>query len=148
MFKTILVPTDGTALAIKAVRAAVELARLHQGQIIALSVAEPMPAMALAAGEFGLPGYADEDDDARVAAALKCADYVVQAAHEAGVSAQALVAISAQPHEEIIRLARDHHCDVIVMASHGRKGLNRVIMGSQTEKVLLNSNIPVLVFRP
>lgn len=147
MFKTILVPTDGSPLSIKAIRSAVELAKLHQGRIVALSVAEPAPAMAVAGAGFALPEQ-DYDDGERVAEAQQRAEHVVQAARAAGIEARAIVAVSTRPHEEIINAAVGQHCDVIVMASHGRKGLNRLIMGSETEKVLLNSSIPVLVFRP
>jgi len=141
MFQTILVPTDGSPLSIKAVRAAVELARLHAGRIVALSVAEP------AGADFTLPAES-YDESGRVAEAQQRAEFVVQAARAAGVAARAAVAVSSRPHEEIINAAVSQHCDLIVMASHGRRGLNKLIMGSETEKVLLHSSIPVLVFRP
>lgn len=147
MFQTILVPTDGSPLSIKAVRAAVELARLHAGRIVALSVAEPAAAMALAGADFTLPAES-YDESERVAEAQQRAEFVVQAARTAGVAARAVVVVSPRPHEEIINAAVSQHCDLIVMASHGRRGLNKLIMGSETEKVLLNSSIPVLVFRP
>lgn len=147
MFKSILVPTDGSPLSIEAIRTAVELARQHEGGIVALSVARPAPALSMAGVEFAPPDGAD-DESGRIAEARQRAEYAVQAARAAGVPARAVVAISPRPHEEIVHAGREQHCDVIVMATHARRGLHRLVMGSETEKVLLHASIPVLVLRP
>jgi nucleotide-binding universal stress UspA family protein len=73
---------------------------------------------------------------------------VAGAAGVARVPCETHTALSFLPYEEIIRAADDYHCDVIFMASHGRRGLSRLLAGSQTQKVLAYSKVPVLVLRP
>lgn len=74
-------------------------------------------------------------------------DKVAEAAVKAGIPCTTHVAQSFAPYDEIIKAANKYQCDVIVMASHGRKGLNKLFIGSETQKVLAHSTIPVLVFR-
>ena len=147
MFKTILVPTDGSAVAELAIGPAIEFARSQRARIIALSVAEPPPALAVPGAEFGLP-VPHLDNEAYLARARANLDTLVAAAREAEVPCSAIVAVSARPHEAIVQTAQDQHCDLIIMATHGRRGIQRLVMGGQTEKVLLNSSVPVLVYRP
>lgn len=145
MFKTILVPTDGSDLSEKAVHGAVELARLTGGRIIAVSVAEPYPFTPMMEGAYAadLTLY---DQQTRKFAQMHV-DKVAEIAAKAGIACETHVAQSFNPYEEIIKAAREYKCDVILMASHGRKGLNRLFLGSETQKVLADSTIPVMVFR-
>lgn len=138
MFRTILVPADGSPPSLKAIRAAIELARAHQGRIVALAVAEAPP----------LPPDPDYDAGARLAEARLRAGHVVRAARDAGIAADAVVAVSARPHEEIARTAAELQCDLIVMVSHHRADLERTLAGSETGAVLRATSVPVLVLRP
>jgi len=146
MYKRILVPTDGSELAEQATSAAIEFARLSGADIVALSVAEPYPLMP--ATEGGL--VIDEGYETRALqeAALQYVDKVADAARRAGVHCITTTALSMVPHEEIIHAANEHQCDLIFMASHGRRGLSKLIAGSVTQGVLAHSSIPVLVLRP
>ncbi|MGZ3241116.1 MAG: universal stress protein, partial [Burkholderiaceae bacterium] len=74
-------------------------------------------------------------------------DKVALVAKEAKVPCETCVALSFSPYEEIIRTAKKYECDAVFMASHGRKGLNKLFLGSETQKVLAHSTIPVLVYR-
>lgn len=146
MFKTILVPTDGSEISQQAVVAAIDFARCCGASIVALSVAEPYPVVPMVDGGVVIdPGMNSRELQAQARARVA---EVAAAAHQAGVSCTTEVALSFQPHEEIIAAAAKHHCDVIFMASHGRRGLGRLLAGSETQKVLAYAPVPVLVFRP
>lgn len=145
MFKTILVPTDGSALSDKAIQAAVKLAKSCGASLVGLSVAEPFPfpPHAEAAAILDIQGYRDEMD----AIAKQRLQAIADAAASQGVRFVGHVVESALPYEEIIRVATESQCDLILMASHGRKGLGALLIGSETQKVLAHSTIPVLVYR-
>jgi nucleotide-binding universal stress UspA family protein len=145
MFKTILVPTDGSALSDKAIEAAARFAKTGGGKLIGLSVAEPLHTQHLGEGStvIDTEHYARKmreiatDNVAKIAAASK----------EAGVPCEVVVHKSVNPYEEIIATAKQFECDVIFMASHGRNGLSALFVGSETHKVLAYSTVPVLVIR-
>lgn len=145
MFNTILVPTDGSSLSDKAVDAAVKFAKMTGGKIVSISVAEPYPYMSLAEGTVA------PDLDLFETQMQKIAEMNVQkvadAAAAANVPCKAYTAASFSPYQAIIDAAMENQCDVIFMASHGRKGLNKLFVGSETQKVLAHSTIPVMVFR-
>lgn len=145
MFRTILVPTDGSPLSDRAVNAAVEFAKEYGGTIIGLSVAEPYPFTPLSASTFS---------DDRVAYESRARDIaqehvrrIAAASHLLGVHCETVVTQSFSPADDIMLVARQHACDVIFMASHGRKGIKGMLIGSETQKVLAGSDIPVMVFR-
>ena len=144
MFKNILVPTDGSKLSQQAVGAAIELARGYGSKIVAFSVAEAYP-MVTAAAMMIDPGT--ESAMLQDLAQLNV-EWVAQAAKIAGVPCTTATAVSDSPYQEILAAATDHHCDVIFMASHGRRGLTKLLAGSVTQNVLAYSTIPVLVMRP
>ena len=145
MFKTILVPTDGSPLSQKAVQKAIEFARLHGSRIIGLSVADPYPFTPLYEGT-GI--YEPQQFEGKMRElAEQHVQAVKDAADKAAVPCETVVAQSFNPYEEIINTAKQHQCDAIFMASHGRRGLNRLFLGSETQKVLAHSDIPVLVLR-
>lgn len=145
MFKTILVPTDGSPFADKALTTAIEVANFTGGKVIGLCVAEPYPFSALA--EEGLVDDPNQYEQKLRDLAQKHLDRFKATANQLKVPCETVVTTSFSPHEEIIKVAGIYHCDSIFMASHGRKGLDRLILGSETQKVLANSTIPVLVLR-
>lgn len=145
MFKTILIPTDGSALSAKAVDAAIEFAKFSAAKVIGLSVAEPYPFAPLAESSMASDPALYEEN--MRALAQQHVDKLAEAASKADVRCETLIAQSFNPYEEIIKAANHFSCDVIFMASHGRKGLSRLFVGSETQKVLAHTTIPVLVFR-
>ena len=145
MFKKILVPTDGSQLSEKAIAAAIEFARTHQPcKIIGLSVAEELSFNQVEA--LTKSGSSDYIIREQLSAKGRVAR-IAELAKEAGVPCETVVAQSVKPHAEIVRVAAECDCDCIFMASHGRKGLNRLFLGSETNKVLALSKVPVLVYR-
>ena len=149
MFKTILVPTDGSPLSAKAVAAAIRLAKLGGGRIIAFHAAEPYPIqLAYAAEGSGVPGLQPESfaQRSREHATRVLEDIGVASAAEY-VACSTAFAIDHSASEAIVRMALQEKCDLIVMASHGRRGLKGFLLGSETQKVLTHSSIPVLVYR-
>lgn len=147
MFRNILVPIDGSPLAHKAIKSAVKLAGEQKARVTALYVAPPYnPRVGedIAVVHFISPqAYADR---AHVAA-RQYLKVVEKAAAVAGVRCDSLLAFNDFPFEEIIRTADRKKCDLICMASHGRRGISRLLLGSETSKVLAHSKIPVLVVR-
>ncbi|MGZ5199174.1 MAG: universal stress protein [Telluria sp.] len=146
MYKKILVPTDGSALSEQAVTAAIDFARLCHADIVALSVAEPYPLIPAAEGAMVIdPAFEIEtlEESARENVAK-----VAQAARAAGLNCTMLTACSMVPANEIIRTANEQGCDLIFMASHGRRGLSKLLAGSVTQNVLAYASIPVMVLRP
>ncbi|SDY93168.1 Nucleotide-binding universal stress protein, UspA family [Collimonas sp. OK242] len=145
MFKTILVPTDGSHLSDKAIDTAIEFAKFSSGKIIALSVAEPYPFSPMAESTMATDPSTYEEN--MLALAKLNVQKVADAARNAGVPCEMLTAQAFNPDEEIISAAEKYHCDAIFMASHGRSGLSRLFLGSKTQRVLAHSTIPVLVLR-
>ena len=144
MIKKILLPTDGSELSTKAINGAVELAAAIQASIVGITVIEPYSYSSLS--EYRPESF--EDYEARMEkAALERLAGLEQAAAAAKVPVQTSVVKSFSPYEAIIDAAGKHGCDTIFMASHGRRGLNAVLLGSETQKVLTHSTIPVMVYR-
>ncbi|MFC5512609.1 universal stress protein [Massilia jejuensis] len=146
MFKRILVPTDGSAPARAATAAAIGLATEMGAEIVAFSVVQPAPLLFAADNAMALAGGADLgilEDEAR-----RIVGEVAAAAHAAGVPCRALTAMSLATGDEIVDAVRRAGCDLVVMGSHGRHGLARLKVGSQTMRVLSTSPVPVLVLPP
>ncbi len=144
MFKTILVPTDGSPLSQRAEDAAIEFARVAGATLVSLAVVEPQPSADDTDSIFVAGGTLKPRQ--LLAQARQRAQAVVDRARAAGVPCECCAALSYYPHEEIVRAAADFHCDAIFMASHGVRGL-RKLLGSQTQKVLAQVSLPVMVFR-
>lgn len=147
MYQKILVSTDGSTLSKKAVRGAIDLAKSLDAQLVALHVVPRYPASYFEGG-MTVP----LEDVARAEkqwadAGQAVVDSAVLQAKGRKVSAKGVVAQSDRVAESIIAAARKHKCDLVVMASHGRKGISRVLMGSETQHVLTHSTVPVLVLR-
>jgi nucleotide-binding universal stress UspA family protein len=148
MYKHILVPTDGSPLSGKAVKQALALAKSVGARITALHVSHEY--RALMDEGFALPAMATfkkrfEAEGAKRSNALL--DGVKSSAKAANVECDGVAAINNLPYDAIIREAKKAKCDLIMMASHGRKGLSSLLLGSETSKVLTHSKIPVLVVR-
>ena len=145
MFKHILIPTDGTDLSRKAVIYGMQLAKSVGARVTAISVSEPYH---VASMDAVLVAETPEEHEAQTArVAERALEQVRMAAEAAGVSAETLRAVHDQPYRAIIDCAHASGCDLVVMASHGRRGVAALLVGSETTKVLTHSTIPVLVYR-
>lgn len=144
MFKRILVPTDGSDITTKAIDTAVGLARTLGAQIQAISVKEPFPYSAISEMQ---PTPPQEFFDAQERIAAKRIQAVTAACTAAGVPCEAFTIEALHPWEAIIEHAKAQQCDLLVMASHGRRGVSALLLGSETQKVLTHSSVPVLVVR-
>ena len=147
MYQRILVPTDGSALSKKAVKAAIELARTLGSEIVALSVVHRYPTSHFEDGITDLHSEKARVEKQWTEQGQARADTARDAAIAAGLKAKSVTARSDLIAESILSAARKNKCDLIVMASHGRKGLKRLLLGSETQNVLTHSDIPVLVLR-
>ncbi len=144
MYQRILFPTDGSDITSKALQSAIGLARLTAAEILVLSVKDPFPYSAVSEMQ-PVPPQEFYDAQERVAAArVKAA---VDAAAAAGVPVRGHTVEALHPWEAILDHAKAQQCDLIVMASHGRRGLSALLLGSETQKVLTHSDLPVLVVR-
>lgn len=145
MFKHILLPTDGSAAAESALDAGIAFARQVGASVTALHV---MPVTQLFTFEPEVTeSMLEQISKERELHAKKFLELVEQRAAAAGVPCQSMLVASDHPYQAIIDAARSVHCDLIAMASHGRKGIKGLLLGSETAKVLTHSAIPVLVFR-
>ncbi len=144
MFKRILVPTDGSDITDKAVGKAIELAKAVGAAIYTISVKEPFPYSAISEMQ-PTPPQEFFDAQERIAAARVKA--VSDACAAAGVTCNGHTVEALHPWEAIIDHAARMDCDLLVMASHGRRGMVALLLGSETQKVLTHSTIPVLVVR-
>ncbi|HJV85133.1 MAG TPA: universal stress protein [Noviherbaspirillum sp.] len=145
MFKTILVPTDGSANSERAIKTAIDFARQVDGKVIGLAVAEPYPFSPIA--ESAYIGGSEAFEQRSLEVAKGHVSMIATAATAAGVPCETIVAQSENPHEEIVDTAQRLHCDAIFMGTHGRKGLSRLFAGSVTQKVIASSPVPVTVIR-
>ncbi len=147
MYKRILVATDGSELSSKAVQSAIALAALSGAALVALKVVPRYP-RAYMEGSLPVDTQNIKKIEAQWAASAQAeVDAVRAEASAQGVSAKAVVAKSDLVADALIAAAKKHKCDLIVMASHGRKGIKRLLLGSETQHVLTHSHIPVLVLR-
>ncbi|MGL4668871.1 MAG: universal stress protein [Saezia sp.] len=142
MFKKILVPTDGSTPSAKARGAALDLAKALDAPIVALYVVEPLPYVGLA--EVGVPDFAGYSTVVRTEA-QKLLDDIEIECQERKVKFECEVIEAINVDQGILKYAEEKGCDLIVMGSHGRRGLNRLLMGSVTRAVITESKIPVLV---
>jgi nucleotide-binding universal stress UspA family protein len=143
MYQRILVPTDGTELCAGALDAALELAKLGGGAIVGLHAGPPARLGPLAQDDPVRAAWLSE----REQTGADALSWIVRRAREAGVPCETVLAHDESPAAAIVDAARDHVCDLIVMASHGHGGLRARLLGSETWKVLSTCAIPVLVVR-
>ncbi len=144
MYKRILVPTDGSEITQRAVAAAVGLAKALGAEIFTLCVKEPFPYGAVAEMQ---PTPPQEFFDAQERTAARHVRAVMDACDAGGIVCHAKTVEGLQPWEAIVDHAAKERCDLIVMGSHGRKGLASLFLGSETRDVLSHSKVPVLLVR-
>ena len=147
MYQRILIATDGSELSEKAVHSGLELARLSGASVVALKVVPRYPRSYFEGGAAVDPAEIKRVETHWGEAALALVNDIKTRAKTDGVNAKAVVVKSDLIAEAIIAAAKKHECDLIVMASHGRKGIKRLLLGSETQHVLTHSHIPVLVLR-
>lgn len=145
MFKHILIPTDGSPLSQIAIDNGFALARDAGAKVTVVTVAEPFHI--LAADAETIAAITEEEEFHRCEEAEHMLKDTQARAKTLGLECEALFARAGRPYLAIIEAANQSGCDLIAMASHGRKGLSEMVMGSVTAKVLKNSKIPVLVYR-
>lgn len=153
MARHILIPTDGSKLSEAAIKHGVKLAKSLRARVTGIHVIPPFhqftyKAQMLLSYHTGLP----EDSEvaykrATAAEAAKILRVVSRAAHAAGVRCDTVHVEDDQPYKAILATARKRGCNLILMASHGHGGIGAVLLGSETQKVLIHSRIPVLVYR-
>jgi len=147
MFKNILVPTDGSGFSNKAVATAARLAKSLGAELLVLHVRSPLEvphhveggALSNLGGKVVMQEIEDEE--------RKLLDAALEIAAADGMKAETAFVAGYSTYDAIIRIAREQHCDLIVMASHGRGGITSFLLGSETQKVLTHTTIPVLIVR-
>lgn len=147
MYKHILLPTDGSPLSRKAALAGIRLARALGARVTALFAAPA--ATPIVYRDFLPVGYTTPQKHAALIAkaSARYLETIERAARAAGVPFEAVSVTNDYPADAILAEARRRKCDLIVMASHGRRGLRKLLLGSETQRVLTESRIPVLVHR-
>lgn len=147
MYSRILVSTDGSALSKKATRSAVQLAASLGAELVALSVVPRYPTSYFEGGVSLTDTEVGRIERQWAEQGLELATAVADAGRAAGVQSKAVTVRSDLVAEAILTAARKHKCDLVVMASHGRRGLKRLLLGSETQHVLTQGKVPVLVLR-
>jgi nucleotide-binding universal stress UspA family protein len=151
MYKNILVPIDGSELSLRAARHGIELAKALGATISAIMVTTPWATQFARELAVVVPGVLVPQNEYELRTETAAANWlrvVADDAQSAGVAVQVLHVRHRDPYVAILDAARAQGCDLIVMASHRRRGLSQLLLGSETLKVLTHSEIPVLVYRP
>ncbi|QCI67613.1 universal stress protein [Phreatobacter stygius] len=145
MYHHILIPTDGSPLSAMAVDKSIAFAQETGAGVTVLTVVEPFHIFSAEAEQLA-SSRAEYRRHAREAAANRLADAELKA-RERGVPCSAIQVEHDHPYQAIIDTAAEKGCDLIAMASHGRRGVSALVLGSETVKVLTHSKTPVLVYR-
>jgi nucleotide-binding universal stress UspA family protein len=145
MLDHIVIPTDGTELSARAAAFAVQLAKKMAAKVTAVTVTTPADDMMV--GEVQIIRNIEEYEERMSASARAMLDVIGKLAAEASVPCEKLHVRSASPWYGILEAAKSHKADMIVMASHGRRGLSGMLIGSETQKVVNHSPIPVTIYR-
>jgi nucleotide-binding universal stress UspA family protein len=143
MFKRILLPTDGSDLSLRAVDLGIDLARQLGATVFVFHAMEPFSSVPYFSEMMIFP------EDAYEKEVNEKAGYFLEQTRQRAEAAKVLwegsFEYAHRPHEAIDRIAREQRCDLIVMGSHGRSGMDRLLLGSETNKLLLSTEVPVLV---
>lgn len=145
MYKNILVAIDGSDLAEKAMKQAIELAAVIGAKLQILNVTAPWSTLAM--GEVAVMFPPQEYEQSVAAGAEALLERARTEAKASGLDAETVHVVDPQPYMAIIDTAKGRGCDLIVMGSHGRRGIAGLLLGSETSKTLTHSSIPVLVYR-
>ena len=147
MYTRILVATDGSELSNKAVTSAIDLAAACNAELIAFQAVPPYP-ISYFEGGIAIDGAeVDRIEGLWTESAMVNVRAIAKTATEKGIKAQAITKRSDVVSNAVIAAAKEHHCDLIVMASHGRRGISRLLLGSETQQVLTHASTAVLVVR-
>lgn len=148
MYTRILIATDGSELSGRGLEHGLGLARKLDADVTILTVTEPTVPVGSATGAAWVPAFDPAElDKAKADSAKAVLEAAGKAAEAAGVRARTVHLANHYPAEGIVAAAEEHGCNLIVVASHGRRGLGRLLLGSQATEVLTNSKIPVLVVK-
>jgi nucleotide-binding universal stress UspA family protein len=150
MYAKILLSTDGSDVARKGVEHGIALAKALNAKVTVITVTEPLPidyGSGHASGWIPSQEEIDRFDAAGKEHARKVLDEARAMAEQIGISVDLLHVPNAHPATAIIETAKSRRCELIVMASHGRRGFRKLLLGSQTSEVLANGSVPVLVVR-
>ncbi len=145
MYKNILIPTDGTVLSESALEKALAFAREIGAKVVVMTTVEPAPMLVTASVQ--LAETQGRYHQHAVELAAKHLDKAMGDAKGAGVACETVQVEHDHPYQAIIETAAKKGCDLIAMASHGRRGISALVLGSETTKVLTHSTTPVLVYR-
>lgn len=149
MFKHLLVALDGSELADKALKLSLELAKTHGSKITIVTSTDPIDT-GLGTGGFGLIDAASiikQLEQAYADQANQVLDAAKKASSNAGVNAETLYVPNQRASHSILETSDKIGCDVVIMGSHGRRGLQRLLLGSQAAAVLAGSKVPVLIVK-
>lgn len=147
MYQRILVTTDGSKLSQKAVAAAIKLAGLTGAELVALKVVQRYPQSYFEGGMALVGEDVKQVEKTWGDAAQKVVNAVKKTAEETGIKTKAVVVRSDVVSDAILSTIKKQGCDLVVMASHGRKGIKRLLLGSETQHVLTHATVPVLVLK-
>jgi nucleotide-binding universal stress UspA family protein len=147
MYRKILVPTDGSRLSDRAVKEATRLAQVLNAKLVLFHALQEMRQPIYSEGSSTVLASRQRVRKAAASRARKILAAAAKKAESLGLSATKDYAAGASPHDAIVAAAQRHHCDLIVMASHGRRGLSKFLLGSETQAVLPRARVPVLVVR-
>jgi nucleotide-binding universal stress UspA family protein len=147
VYHHLLVPSDGTQLSLRALDQALALAKALGSQVTLLHVQPPLPVPLVGMGDMLDPATVDSLSQTAEKESARILQQGQAAGQAAGVALRTEVVKQDLPYRAIVEAAKRHGCDLIVMASHGRKGLSGLLIGSETQRVLLHAPIPVLVVR-
>lgn len=144
MFTRILIATDGSDVSLRAAVVAIELAKRLEIGVYAFHVAAPYEDAI-----FVTDIYVDQAfySSQTIAYATRCLADIGKLAQEAGVPCASSYKLDNKPHTAILATAQEAQCDLIVMGSHGKRGLDRLLLGSETHKAILDTKVPILVCR-
>jgi nucleotide-binding universal stress UspA family protein len=145
MYKNLLIASDGSELSEKAVTQGLALAKALNSKVTIVTVTEPWTAVV--SGEMGVAFPIDEYEQGCAANAAKILAAATAKAKQVGVACETLHMKDQFPAEGIVEAAKQRSSDLIVMASHGRRGMSRLLLGSQANKVVTHSEVPVLICR-
>lgn len=145
MYKHILIASDGSELAGRAVEQGLELAKTLGAKVTAITVTEPWTAAV--SGEWAVAFPVEEYEKAAAANATKILAQVTEKAAAVGIACETVHVKDQFAAEGIVDEAKNRNCDLIVMGSHGRRGVVKFILGSQATRVLTHTNVPMLICR-
>ncbi len=148
MYRRILIATDGSRLSRKAIEEGVALARSVGASVVGFHARPPVILPYYAEPAIVLPQKTEELIEKQgIAAAKRYLAKIEAIAKKAGVAFKGAEVVDASPADAIVKAAKKEKCELIVMASHGRRGISRLLLGSETNHVLTSARIPVLVVR-